>query len=73
MTDKADPHDNFFKYLSMNSLYYTLKELQFDVITLSDILLNDNDSDRVNIDGYKTFTCSRINTNGGGVALYMSR
>ena len=46
--------------------------LQFDVIAISETWLSDNDSDNFNIDGYTTFTCSRIYKKGGGVALYIN-
>ena len=63
---------------SLPSDYNKLKDcinaldFQFDVIALSETWLIDNDTDIFNIDGYKMFTCSRINKSGGGVALYIN-
>ena len=67
-----------FNCRSLPSNYNKLKDsitaldFHFDVIALSETWLIDNDSDNFNIDGYKMFTCSRTNKNGGGVALYIN-
>ena len=67
-----------FNCRSLPSNYNKLKDsittldLHFDVTALSETWLIDNDSDTFNIDGYKMFTCSGTNKNGGGVALYIN-
>ena len=67
-----------FNCRSLASNFNKLKDsikalgLQFDVIAISETWLSDNDSDNFNIDGYITFTCSRIYKKGGGVALYIN-
>ena len=44
-------------------------DFEFDVIALSETWLKDNDHDNYNMEGYSMFTCSRVDENGGGVAL----
>ena len=66
-----------FNYRSLPSNCSKLKEsisaldFKFDVIALSETWLKDNDHDNYNMEGYSTFTCSRVGKTGGGVAMYI--
>ena len=45
--------------------------MKFDVITLSETWLKDNDNTMFETEGYNNCTCSRTDKSGGGVALYI--
>ena len=49
----------------------TSLEVKFDVIALSESWLSDNDNDIFCLEGYDILSCSRLNTKGGGVVLYI--